>query len=167
MRHFFVQVVAEEFKFEHLYDLCGEFSHKTITVCCNTCRNVNWLTAKTQERGVTVCATSSDMDQPEHVRIAQEFEAGSCTIMITTTGLHWPNSDVIAEGSGGSGRVAINYDLPINAVDYAHCFRQCGGMVVIHLVTATDVQNLTGIMALYDIVIEELPRVPVVEEPRK
>ena len=160
MKQFYISVEREEWKLDTLCDIF-EIGILEAIIFCNTRRKVDWLTEQMRSRDFTVSALHTDMTQQEHDVIVREFRTGVSRILIATDGICNIKVSGIDVQQVFEARLVINYDIPINRVDYIYRIgargrRSCKG-VAMNFLTTDDVRTLRDIETFYNTEIEEMP----------
>lgn len=154
IKQYFVDVDAEQYKFDCLCDLYDAISVTQAVIFCNTRRKVEELTQKLTENNFTVSAIHADLTQEERDTIMTEFRTGSSRILIST--------DLLARGIDVQQvSLVINYDLPTNKENYIHRIGRGGRFgrkgVAINLLTKDDIPAMREIEKFYSTQVVELP----------
>ncbi|CAI6373108.1 unnamed protein product [Macrosiphum euphorbiae] len=154
IKHFFVAVECEEWKFDTLCDLYDSLTISQAFIFCRTKRKVNWLSEKMRASNFTVSSIHGDMPQKERDAIMKEFHSGQTRVLITT--------DILARGIDVQQvSLVINYDLPNSRELYIHRIGRSGrfgrNSVVINFVKLEDITILRDIEQYYSTQIDEMP----------
>ena len=114
IKHFFVNVEREQWKFDTLCDLYDTLTITTAIIFCNTKQKVDWLTQKMRDANLTVASIHHGMPQKERDAILQQFRSGSSRVLISSDqglprGLDLPQVSMV-----------ICYDMPTQRGLYIH-----------------------------------------------
>ncbi|KIO15902.1 hypothetical protein M407DRAFT_86662 [Tulasnella calospora MUT 4182] len=154
IKHYFVAVEEEEWKFDTLCDLLDTLATTRVIIFCNTIRKVEWLAEKMRDSKFGASFLHGNVPQNECDQIATDFRAGTCRVLITTDGRtrdidRAPVSQV------------INYDLPNTHENYNHRVGRFGlparKVVAVNFVKVQDVKVLRAIEQYYSIKIVRKP----------
>lgn len=161
IKQFYISVEREEWKLDTLCDIYETIAITQAVIFCNTRRKVDWLTEQMRSRDFTVSALHADMTLQERDVIVREFRTGVSRILIATDGICNIKVSGIDVQQVFEARLVINYDIPINRVDYIHRVgargrRSCKG-VAMNFLTTDDVRTLRDIETFYNTEIEEMP----------
>lgn len=154
IKQFYINVEAEDWKFDTLNDLYSTITITQAVIFCNTRRKVDMLTDKMTAKKHTVSALHGDMSQQDRELIMKEFRSGSSRVLITT--------DLLARGIDVQQvSLVINYDLPSSKENYIHRIGRGGRFgrkgTAINFVTNDDIEMLRSIESFYNTHVEEMP----------
>jgi translation initiation factor 4A len=117
--HYYVDVEKELYKLETLCDLLSSLRGGQTFVFCTTCRKVDFLAEKLQQRDITVSVFHAEMDQKERDLVLREFRSGTSRVVITT--------DLLSRGIDVQAtELVINFDLPGTPEAYLHQVGRAG-----------------------------------------
>ncbi|KAG9043696.1 Eukaryotic initiation factor 4A-III [Tulasnella sp. UAMH 9824] len=154
MKHYFVAVEKEEWKFDALCDLFDTLTVTQAVIFCNKRRKVDWLTEKMRDAKFTVSFMHGEMPQKERDQIATDFRAGTSRVLITTDGR-------IRAIDLSQVDLVVNYDLPNNRDNYDNRLSRIGlpgrSTTAVNFVTVQEVKILRDIEKYYSINIDQMP----------
>lgn len=154
IQQFYVNVEAEEWKFDTLCDIFDSISITQCVIFCSTRKKVDWLTQKVKEANFTVCSIHGDMPQRDRDAVMSEFRQGKSRLLITTD--IWARGIDIQQVS-----LVINYDLPTSNETYLHRIGRSGRFgrkgTAINFVTNENAKDLRSLEKFYSIRIKTLP----------
>ena len=154
IKHFFVNVEREQWKFDTLCDLYDTLTIATAIIFCNT-QKVDWLTEKMRMANLTVASIRSGMPLKERDAILQQFRSGSSRVLISSDqglprGLDLPQVSMV-----------ICYDMPTQRELYiqriGHLGRFGRRSVAINLVKNDEIRIIRDIERFFSIQIDEMP----------
>lgn len=154
IKQYFINVEAEEWKFDVLCDLYDTLTIAQAVIFVGSRDKVDWLTGKMRESNFTVCSVHGKMDHREREAITNGFRSGEFRVLITT--------DLWARGIDvNQVSLVVNYDMPTKKETYLHRIGRSGRFgrkgVAITFVTKDDVAELKGLERFYSTVISEMP----------
>ena len=154
IQQFYINVEAEEWKFDTLCDLYDTLTITQAVIFCNTKQKVDWLTQQMRNKHFTVCAMHGDMDQTTRDRVMDEFRSGASRVLIATD--LWGRGIDVQQVS-----LVICYDIPTNRELYIHRIGRSGRFgrrgLAINLVKEEDIRQLRDIEQFYKTQIAEMP----------
>lgn len=154
IKQFYINVEAEEWKFDTLCDLYDTLTITQAVIFCNTKQKVDWLTSKMRGNNFTVCSMHGDMDQTARDSVMDEFRSGASRVLIATD--IWGRGIDVQQVS-----LVICYDLPTNRELYIHRIGRSGRFgrkgLAINFVKDDDIRLLRDIEQFYKTQIEEMP----------
>ncbi len=142
------------------YLLQGRKNLNRVIIFSNTKKNVKELSERLNQRGMTVGAIHSDLDQDERERRLLAFRSGQIPFMVTT--------DVLARGIDITGiDLVINFDVPSDPEDYVHRIgrtaRAEASGIAITYVNRTDYHRFKRIEEVLETEIRRQPLPPDLE----
>jgi translation initiation factor 4A len=154
---FYLDVEAEEFKFDTLLDLYNLISTSQAIIFCNTIRKVEWLEQNLKQNNFPITVIHSNMTQDERDNTVKEFKDGKTRLLLTT--------DLLSRGIDiPQVNMVINYDLPPNKETYVHRIGRCGrfdkkgvAITMVKMSDPTDVKTFNKMKHFYNMDIKELP----------
>ena len=154
---FYVDVEAEEYKFDTLLDLYNLVSTSQAIIFCNTIRKVEWLEQNLKQNNFTITVIHSNMTQQERDNVVKEFRDGKTRLLLTT--------DLLSRGIDiPQVNMVVNYDLPPNKETYIHRIGRCGrfdkkgvSITMVKMNDQTDVKTFNKMKHFYRIDIKEMP----------
>ncbi|KAG9043695.1 RNA helicase [Tulasnella sp. UAMH 9824] len=153
IKHYFLAVDKEEWKFDTLFDLFDMSMIIRAVIFCNTKGKVDWLAEKLRDSKFTVPSMHDDMPQEERDQIAADFRAGACRVLITT-------DDQTHDIDMTQVPQIINYDFPNHHEEYNDRMGSFGHpgrkTVAVNFVTAEDVKMFRDVEKNCRIQIDEL-----------
>lgn len=157
IHQYYVDIEKEEWKYEVLCDLYGDFSVNSCVIFCSTRKKVQWLANSMIKDGFVVSAIYGTLDKYERNKVMNQFRSGSSRVLITT--------DLMARGIDVQHvSIVINYDLPNNLENYLHRIGRSGRFgrkgLAINFVTRaeSDITKLRDIEKFYNTHIDVLPK---------
>jgi translation initiation factor 4A len=154
IKHFYIDIEREEWKFDTLCDLY-ETMTQTQTLCFFTSRRkVDYIAEQMCKRDFTISCFHAELDQKERDLVMREFRSGSSRVLLTTS--------LLARGIDVQQvSLVINYDIPSSSAEYLHQAGRCARFgrkgVVINLAVSNDINTLKNFGDMYEIMIEEMP----------
>jgi len=157
INQFYVDVEAEENKFDVLIDLYNLISTTQAIIFCNTISKVTWLAENLAAKNFPITTIHGKMNQTERNDIIQEFRNGKTRLLLTT--------DLLARGIDvPQVNLVICYDLPFDKETYIHRIGRCGrfgkkgiSISMIKTLDPYDMKLLNKMKHSYNIDINELP----------
>ncbi len=156
IKHFFVNVEREEWKYETLLDLLNNLKEAQTMVFVNCRRKVDWLSDKLSSADLNfqVAGVHSEMVQQERAKVIQEFLRGTVRVLVC--------NDLLARGFIAIGTTLVfNYDIPQAREGYLHRSSRCGIFgrkgIVINFASSSDLTVIPELEQYFAICIEELP----------
>ena len=154
---FYLDVEAEEFKFDTLLDLYNLISTSQAIIFCNTIRKVEWLEQNLKQNNFPITVIHSNMTQDERDTTVKEFRDGKTRLLLTT--------DLLSRGIDiPQVNMVINYDLPPNKETYVHRIGRCGrfdkkgvAITMVKMVDPSDVKTFNKMKHFYKMDIKEMP----------
>ena len=154
---FYVDVEAEEYKFDTLLDLYNLVSTSQAIIFCNTIRKVEWLEQNLKQNNFTITVIHSNMTQQERDNVVKEFRDGKTRLLLTT--------DLLSRGIDiPQVNMVVNYDLPPNKETYIHRIGRCGrfdkkgvSITMVKMSDQSDVKTFNKMKHFYKINIKEMP----------
>lgn len=154
IQQYYVNVEKEEWKLETLLDLYEQISINQAILFCNTRRTVEWLAKEMNDKGFTVSAFHSELEQSERDRIMNDFRSGASRVLIST--------DILGRGIDVQQvSIVFNYDIPNKKENYIHRIGRSGRFgrkgIAINFITDHTIHVLQEIQHFYSTTISELP----------
>jgi len=154
IKHYFVAIEKEEWKFETLCDLYDSLIVSQAIIFCNTRKKAEWLAEKMRENNFTVSCSHGEMPQNERDEILNAFRSSENRVLIST--------DLMARGIDVQQvSLVINYDFPVNRELYIHRAGRSGRFgrkgIAINFVANDDISALRDVEQFYSIQIDEMP----------
>jgi superfamily II DNA/RNA helicase len=154
---FYVDVEAEDLKFDTLLDLYNLVSTSQTIIFCNTIRKVEWLEQNLKQNNFPITVIHSNMTQQVRDAVVKEFRDGQTRLLLTT--------DLLSRGIDiPQVNMVINYDLPPNKETYVHRIGRCGrfdkkgvSITMVKMLDPFDVKTFNMLKHYYKIDIQEMP----------
>ncbi|KAA3677237.1 ATP-dependent RNA helicase [Paragonimus westermani] len=155
LHQFYIDVGAEEWKFEALGDLFASVCVPQTVVFVNTRHKVDWLSAQLRRDSFTVESVHGDLDQTVRETVMDRFRSGASRILVS--------SDIWARGIDVQQvGLVVNYDLPASPSDYLHRIGRSGrfgrrGLAISLTAGPEDQKRLATIARYYKVLIHPAP----------
>jgi superfamily II DNA/RNA helicase len=154
---FYIDVEAEENKFDVFIDIYNLISTTQAIIFCNTIRKVEWLAEQLKAQNFPITTIHGKMTPQERNSIVQEFRDGKTRLLLTT--------DLLARGIDVQQvNLVICFDMPPDKETYIHRIGRCGRFnkkgVSISFIKMTDnneMKLLNMMKHTYKINIKEMP----------
>jgi superfamily II DNA/RNA helicase len=154
---FYIDVEAEENKFDVFIDIYNLISTTQAIIFCNTIRKVEWLAEQLKAQNFPITTIHGKMTQQERNIIVQEFRDGKTRLLLTT--------DLLARGIDVQQvNLVICFDMPPDKETYIHRIGRCGrfnkkgvSISFIKMQDNNELRLLNMMKNTYKINIKEMP----------
>jgi len=154
---FYIDVEAEENKFDVFIDIYNLISTTQAIIFCNTIRKVEWLAEQLKAQNFPITTIHGKMTPQERNNIVQEFRDGKTRLLLTT--------DLLARGIDVQQvNLVICFDMPPDKETYIHRIGRCGrfnkkgvSISFIKMQDNTEMKLLNMMKNTYKINIKEMP----------